>query len=50
MAPHEPRCPHVAPLPGAYELLTRLVCELLDAHDDTAGVFSSRKSYSYALS
>jgi hypothetical protein len=38
MIPHQPRCPRpaVAPLPGDCEQLTRLVYELLDAHDDTA--------------
>lgn len=38
MTPPEPRHPRraVAPLPGTDEQLTRLVYELLDAHDDTA--------------
>jgi hypothetical protein len=38
MTPHRPRSPRraIAPLPGACAQLTRLVYELLDAHDDTA--------------
>jgi hypothetical protein len=40
MFPHRPRHLRraVAPLPEAYEQLTRLVYELLDAHDDTARI------------
>jgi hypothetical protein len=40
MIPHRPRYPRRAmtPLPGACEQLTRLVYELLDAHDDTARI------------
>jgi hypothetical protein len=40
MTPHQPRYPRraIAPLPGACEQLTRLVYELLDAHDDTARI------------
>jgi hypothetical protein len=40
MTLHRLRYPHrpVAPLPGACEELTRLVYELLDAHDDTARI------------
>ena len=40
MTPHEPRYPRpsMAPSPGAFEQLTRLVYELLDAHDDTAQI------------
>jgi hypothetical protein len=40
MTPHQPRYPRqaIAPLPGAAEQLTRLVYELLDAHDDTARI------------
>jgi hypothetical protein len=40
MVPHQPRYPRraMAPLPGACEQLTRLVYELLDAHDDTARI------------
>ena len=40
MTPHEPRYPAraMAPSPGACEQLTRLVYELLDAHDDTARI------------
>ena len=40
MFPHRPRhtAPPVAPLPEPCEQLTRLVYELLDAHDDTARI------------
>jgi hypothetical protein len=40
MTPHQPRYPRraIAPLPEACEQLTRLVYELLDAHDDTARI------------
>jgi hypothetical protein len=40
MTPHQQRYPRraIAPLPGACEQLTRLVYELLDAHDDTARI------------
>ena len=40
MTLHEPRYPRraIAPLPEACEQLTRLVYELLDAHDDTARI------------
>ena len=40
MIPYQPRHPRpaVAPMPGASEQLTRLVYELLDAHDDTARI------------
>jgi len=40
MTPHELRSPRraIPPLPGACEPLTRLVYELLDAHDDTARI------------
>ena len=40
MTPHRPRYPRraIAPLPGACDHLTRLVYELLDAHDDTARI------------
>jgi hypothetical protein len=44
MTPHEPRYPRraIAPLPGAYEQLTCLVYELLDAHDDTARIVTGQ--------
>jgi hypothetical protein len=40
MFPHRPRytAPPMAPLPWPCEQLTRLVYELLDAHDDTARI------------
>jgi hypothetical protein len=40
MTPHEPRYPRraMAPSSGAFEQLTRVVYELLDAHDDTARI------------
>jgi hypothetical protein len=40
MTPHEPRYPRraTAPSSGVFEQLTRLVYELLDAHDDTARI------------
>ncbi len=40
MTPHEPRYTRraMAPSSGAFEQLTRLVYELLDAHDDTARI------------
>ena len=40
MTPPEPHHPRraVAPSPGPSEQLTRLVYELLDAHDDTARI------------
>jgi hypothetical protein len=40
MTPHEPRYARraVVPSSGAFEQLTRLVYELLDAHDDTARI------------
>ncbi len=40
MMPYQPRHPRraMAPMPGASEQLTRLVCELLDAHDDIARI------------
>jgi hypothetical protein len=40
MFPHRPRytAPPMAPLPEPCEQLTRLVYELLDAHDDTARI------------
>ena len=41
---HRPRHPRraPAPLPGASEQLTRLVYELLDAHDDTARIATAQ--------
>jgi hypothetical protein len=44
MIRHRPRHPRraPAPLPGACEQLTRLVYELLDAHDDTARIASGQ--------
>jgi hypothetical protein len=40
MIPYQPRYPRraMAPMPGACEQLTRLVYELVDAHDDTARI------------
>ena len=40
MIPYQPRHPRraMAPMPEACEQLTRLVYELLDAHDDTARI------------
>jgi hypothetical protein len=40
MIPHQPHYPRPAPapIPGSSEQLTRLVYELLDAHDDTARI------------
>ena len=40
MIPYRPRYPAraMAPIPGAGEQLTRLVYELLDAHDDTTRI------------
>ena len=40
MIPYQPRYParSMSPIPGACEQLTRLVYELLDAHDDTARI------------
>jgi hypothetical protein len=40
MIPYQPRyrARAMAPIPGACEQLTRLVYELLDAHDDTARI------------
>ena len=40
MIPYQPRCParSISPIPVACEQLTRLVYELLDAHDDTARI------------
>jgi hypothetical protein len=44
MIPHQPRYPRRAlgPMPAACEQLTRLVYELLDAHDDTARIATGR--------
>ena len=46
MTPHEPRYPRraTAPSSGVFEQLTRLVYELLDAHDDTARIATGRTS------
>ena len=40
MIPYQPRCPalSMSPIAVGYEQLTRLVYELLDAHDDTARI------------
>ena len=38
MTPPEPRYQRLALSPGAFEQLTRLVYELLDAHDDTVRI------------
>ena len=45
MTPHEPRYPRraMAPSSGAFEQLTPLVYELLDAHDDTARIATGQE-------
>jgi hypothetical protein len=45
MIPCHPRCParSMSPTPVACEQLTRLVYELLDAHDDTARIATGQQ-------
>jgi len=45
MIPYQPRCPalSMSPIAVGYEQLTRLVYELLDAHDDTARIATGQQ-------